>query len=236
MDKRAKILLAEDDANLRELMKEALEEAGYSVTVSADGQAAINTFDKNKFDIVLLDIMMPVKDGFMVAKKIRQQTDVMPILFISTKSMEEDKVKGYQTGADDYITKPFSMKELLLKIEVFLRRTKKMFSETRHEYQVGSMFFSYNDLQLTSGGETFHIQQKEADLLKFFCEHPNRPLRREEVLLAVWGKDDFFLGRSMDVYVTKLRKYLRADPGVVLETIHGVGYRFINMATNQNSS
>ena len=236
MEIRAKILLAEDDSHLSELMKEALEEAGYAVTVSADGQAAVNVFDKNKFDIVLLDVMMPIKDGFMVAKKIRQQSDVMPILFISTKNLEEDKVRGYQTGADDYITKPFSMKELLLKIEVFLRRTKKMFSETRYEFHVGSMFFSYNDLQLTSHGDTFHIQQKEADLLKFFCEHPNRPLKREEVLLAVWGKDDFFLGRSMDVYVTKLRKYLKADPGVVLETIHGVGYRFINMATNNSST
>lgn len=227
--------MAEDDRHLSELMKEALEEAGYSVTVSADGQAAINTFDKNKFDIVLLDVMMPIRDGFMVAKKIRQQSDVMPILFISTKNLEEDKIKGYQTGADDYITKPFSMRELLMKIEVFLKRTKKMFSDTRHEFYVGSMLFSYNDLQLTAGGETFHVQQKEADLLKFFCEHPNRPLKREEVLLAVWGKDDFFLGRSMDVYVTKLRKYLKADPGVVLETIHGVGYRFINMATNNSS-
>ena len=236
METRARILLAEDDKHLSELMKEALEEAGYSVTVSADGQVAINTFDKNKFDICLLDVMMPIKDGFMVAKKIRQQSDVMPILFISTKNMEEDKIRGYQTGADDYITKPFSTKELLFKIEVFLKRTKKMFSETRYEFNVGSMFFSYNDLQLTASGETFHIQQKEADLLKFFCEHPNRPLKREEVLLAVWGKDDFFLGRSMDVYVTKLRKYLKADPGVVLETIHGVGYRFINMAANDNAS
>lgn len=235
METRARILLAEDDRHLSELMKEALEEAGYSVTVCPDGQVAINTFDKNKFDLVLLDIMMPVKDGFMVAKKIRQQSDVMPVLFISTKNMEEDKVKGYQTGADDYITKPFSMKELLMKIEVFLRRTKKMFSETRYEFYVGSMLFSYNDLQLTASGETFHIQQKEADLLKFFCEHPNRPLKREEVLLAVWGKDDFFLGRSMDVYVTKLRKYLKADSQVVLETIHGVGYRFINTATNNTS-
>jgi DNA-binding response OmpR family regulator len=235
METRARILLAEDDNHLNELMKEALEEAGYIVSVSTDGQAAINTFDKNKFDIVLLDIMMPVKDGFMVAKKIRQQSDVMPILFISTKSMEEDKIRGYQTGADDYITKPFSMKELLLKIEVFLRRTKKMFSETRYEFHVGSMFFSYNDLQLTTGGKTVHIQQKEADLLKFFCEHPNRPLKREEVLLAVWGKDDFFLGRSMDVYVTKLRKYLNPDPDVMLETIHGVGYRFINMITNDST-
>lgn len=231
MDPKAKILLAEDDKSLSELMKEALEDEGYEVDVFADGQQAINNFDKNKYDICLLDIMMPVKDGFMVAKKIRQQTDVMPILFISTKNLEEDKIKGYQTGADDYITKPFSMKELLLKLDVFLRRTKKMFYETKQEYRVGKLFFSYTDLKLTTPEGEFSVKQKEADLLKFLCEHANRVLRRDEVLLAVWGKDDFFLGRSMDVYMTKLRKYLKADPDVVIETIHGLGYRFTVPAT-----
>ncbi|ULQ51048.1 response regulator transcription factor [Flavihumibacter fluvii] len=226
MVNKTRILLAEDDNSLSELMKEALEDEGYNVDVFADGQQAINNFDKNKYDICLLDIMMPIKDGFMVAKKIRQQSDVMPILFISTKNLEEDKIKGYQTGADDYITKPFSMKELLLKMEVFLRRSRKMFYETKQEYQVGKIFFSYTDLKLNSPDGTFTVKQKEADLLKFLCDHPNRVLKREEVLLAVWGKDDFFLGRSMDVYMTKLRKYLKADPEVVIETIHGVGYRF----------
>jgi DNA-binding response OmpR family regulator len=226
MDSPARILLAEDDKHLSELMKEALEEEGYSVDVFTDGQQAINNFDKNKFDICLLDIMMPVKDGFMVAKKIRQQSDIMPILFISTKNLEEDKIRGYQSGADDYITKPFSMKELLLKMDVFLRRTRKMFYETKQEYQIGKLFFSYTNLKLTTPEEEIAVKQKEADLLKFLCEHGNRVLKRDEVLLAVWGKDDFFLGRSMDVYMTKLRKYLKADPDVVIETIHGLGYRF----------
>lgn len=226
MDSKAKIFLAEDDKSLSELMKEALEDEGYEVDVFADGQQAINNFDKNKYDICLLDIMMPVKDGFMVAKKIRQQSDIMPILFISTKNLEEDKVKGYQTGADDYITKPFSMKELLLKMEVFLRRTKKMYYETKQEYQLGKLFFSFTDLKLNTPDAEITMKQKEADLLKFLCEHANRVLKRDEVLLAVWGKDDFFLGRSMDVYMTKLRKYLKADPTVVIETIHGLGYRF----------
>lgn len=226
MDNKAKIFLAEDDKSLSELMKEALEDEGYEVDVFADGQQAINNFDKNKYDICLLDIMMPVKDGFMVAKKIRQQSDIMPILFISTKNLEEDKVKGYQTGADDYITKPFSMKELLLKMDVFLRRTKKMYYETKQEYQLGKLFFSFTDLKLSAPDTEISMKQKEADLLKFLCEHANRVLKRDEVLLAVWGKDDFFLGRSMDVYMTKLRKYLKADPAVVIETIHGLGYRF----------
>ncbi|HUQ66514.1 MAG TPA: response regulator transcription factor [Flavitalea sp.] len=226
MNRRARILLAEDDAYLRELMKEALEETGYSVTACADGQSAIETFNKNSFDISLLDIMMPVKDGFMVAKKIRQQSDLHPVIFISTKHLLEDKVKGYVTGADDYITKPFSMKELLLKIEVFLRRSRKMFAENIQEYTFGNTHFSYSGLTIKSPGSSHSLQQKEADLLRFLCSFPNRIVKREEILLAVWNKDDFFLGRSMDVYMTKLRKYLKPDPTVNIETIHGIGFRF----------
>lgn len=226
MEIKGRILLAEDDDHLRELVKDALEDKDYSVTACTNGQEAIDQFDKNKFDICLLDIMMPVKDGFTVAKKIRQQSDVIPILFISTKAMIEDKIEGYQRGADDYIVKPFNMKELLLKLDVFLRRTKKMFSETSQEYKIGNILFSYSDLRLTNDDGTFDLKQKEADLLKFLCEHPNRILKREEILVAVWGKNDYFLGRSMDVFMSKVRKYLRPDPSVVLETIHGMGYRF----------
>ena len=226
MNPKARILLAEDDDYLRELMKEAMEENGYAVTGCADGQSAIDTFNKNSFDISLLDIMMPYKDGFMVAKKIRQQTDLHPIIFISTKHLLEDKVKGYLTGADDYITKPFSMKELLLKIEVFLRRTKKMFADDKQEFTFGNSSFSYSGLSVTTPAGTYNLQQKEADLLRFLCMYPNKILKREEVLLAVWNKDDFFLGRSMDVYMTKLRKYLKSDPTVKIETVHGVGFRF----------
>jgi DNA-binding response OmpR family regulator len=226
MENKARILLAEDDQFLRELIKEAMEERGYAVTECADGQSAIDTFNKNEYDICLLDVMMPLKDGFMVAKKIRQQSDLHPIIFISTKQLLEDKVQGYLTGADDYVTKPFSMKELLLKIDVFLRRTKKMYAETRQEFSFGKSFFSYTDLIINTPVANHTLQQKEADLLKFLCCFPNRILKREEVLLAVWGKDDFFLGRSMDVYMTKLRKYLKTDPEVSIETIHGIGYRF----------
>jgi DNA-binding response OmpR family regulator len=226
MQTKANILLAEDDDYLREFVKDALEEENYTVISCANGQEAINIFDKNKFDICLLDIMMPLKDGFTVAKKIRQQTDVIPIIFISTKTLIEDKVEGYQKGADDYIVKPFNMKELLLKLDVFLRRTKKMFSETKQEFTVGKIHFSYTDLRLSNEDGVFDLKQKEADLLKFLCEHPNRILKREEILMAVWGKNDYFLGRSMDVFMSKLRKYLRADQQILLETIHGMGYRF----------
>ncbi|MFN8288618.1 MAG: response regulator transcription factor [Chitinophagaceae bacterium] len=226
MDEKINILLAEDDEHLSELIKDELEEEGYAVTVCHDGQAAISVFDKNKFSLCLLDIMMPLKDGFTVAKKIRQQSDVIPIIFISTKSLLEDKIEGYQRGADDYIVKPFNMKELLLKMEVFLRRTKKMFSDSKSVFQLGKLYFSYTDLIFKGPEGTFNLKQKEADLLRFLCSHPNRILKREEILMAVWGKDDYFLGRSMDVFMSKLRKYLKADPEVLLETIHGIGYRF----------
>ena len=226
MESKARILLAEDDENLGDLVKDALEEEGYSVAICTDGQSAIELFDKNKFDICLLDVMMPVKDGFTVAKKIRQQSDVIPILFISTKSHLEDKTEAYTKGADDYITKPFAMKELLMKLDVFLRRTKKMFSETKQEFQFGKSIFSYTEMRLTNPEGIFKLKQKEADLLRFLCMHPNRILKRDEILLAVWGKDDYFLGRSMDVFMSKIRKHLKADPDILLETIHGMGYRF----------
>jgi DNA-binding response OmpR family regulator len=223
---KGKVLLAEDDLALGYVIKDNLIDAGYEVVLCPDGQSAIDKFDKNEFNICLLDVMMPHKNGFDVAKKIRQQTDLMPILFITAKSLEEDRLKGFETGADDYITKPFSMQELLMRMEVFLRRSKKMHSDKNVSFIIGKLKFSYTDLKLNIDKDIFNLTQKEADLLKFLCEHSNRILKREEVLLNVWGKDDYFLGRSMDVFITKLRKYFKSDPEVNLETIHGVGFRF----------
>lgn len=224
--KKAKVLLAEDDLSLGYVIKDNLQDAGYEVVLCPDGQTAIEKFDKSQFDICLLDVMMPNKDGFTVARKIRQISDLVPILFLTAKSMEEDKIKGFLTGADDYITKPFSMQELLLRMEVFIRRTRKLHADSVQEYSIGQMKFSYTDLKLHTASDTFTLTQKEADLLKFLCEHANHILKRDEVLLNVWGKDDYFLGRSMDVFMTKLRKYFKADPNIILETIHGVGFRF----------
>ncbi len=226
MNYKAKVLLAEDDAALGFVIKDSLEVAGFEVVLCPDGQTAIERFGKNEFDICLLDIMMPHKDGFEVAKKIRQQSDVIPILFLTAKSLEEDKIKGFKTGADDYITKPFSMPELLLRMDVFLRRSKKMYSEQTRDYKVGKLIFSFANLSITSPEGTSTLTQKEAELLLFLCQHPNKVLKREEVLLNVWGKDDYFLGRSMDVFITKVRKHFKADPSIMLETIHGVGFRF----------
>jgi DNA-binding response OmpR family regulator len=224
--KKVKVLLAEDDMSLGYVIKDNLQDAGYEVVLCPDGQTAIEKFDKTQYDICLLDVMMPNKDGFTVARKIRQQSDMVPILFLTAKSMEEDKVKGFLTGADDYITKPFSMQELLLRMDVFIRRSRKLHADLVQEFSIGQMRFSYSDLKLHTSAETFTLTQKEADLLKFLCEHANHILKRDEVLLNVWGKDDYFLGRSMDVFMTKLRKYFKADPNIILETIHGVGFRF----------
>jgi DNA-binding response OmpR family regulator len=225
MNTKSKVLLAEDDLSLGYVIKDNLVDAGYEVVLCADGQSAIDKFSKETFDICLLDVMMPNKDGFAVAKKIRQQTDQVPILFITAKSLEEDRIHGFEVGADDYIAKPFSMQELLLRIDVFLRRTKKMYSEKAVSFQIGKMNFSFNDLKLSIGVTSYNLTQKEAELLLFLCEHPNRILKREEVLLNVWGKDDYFLGRSMDVFITKLRKYFRSDTTIHIETIHGMGFR-----------
>jgi DNA-binding response OmpR family regulator len=225
MADKAKVLLAEDDTSLAFVIKDNLEEAGYEVCWCSDGEAAWLQFQKNHFDICLLDVMMPVKDGFTVAKKIRQKSDVVPVLFITARSMEHDKLDGFRSGGDDYITKPFSMQELLMRMDVFLRRTKKMHFEKAHEYTIGRMRFSFADLKIYDGEKVISVTQREADLLNFFCQHTNKVLKREEVLINVWGKDDYFLGRSMDVFITKLRKHFKEDPNIILETIHGIGFR-----------
>lgn len=225
MNTKSKVLLAEDDLSLGYVIKDNLSDAGFDVVLCPDGQTAIDKFNKEDFDICLLDVMMPNKDGFAVARKIRQQTDVIPILFITAKSLEEDRIHGFESGADDYIIKPFSMQELLLRMDVFLRRTKKMYSERNQSFQIGDIQFSVNNLKLTVNKTEHNLTQKEAELLQFLCEHPNRILKREEVLLNVWGKDDYFLGRSMDVFITKLRKYFKTDPSAHIETIHGIGFR-----------
>ncbi|MEO6489626.1 MAG: response regulator transcription factor [Ferruginibacter sp.] len=222
---KASILLAEDDTTLSFVIKDNLQEAGYEVTTCTNGEVAWQQFQKKEFDICLLDVNMPVRDGYSLAKKIRQQTDVIPIIFLTAKGLEEDKLKGFEAGADDYITKPFSMQELIMRIEVFLRRTKKLKADVKAEFQIGRLRFNYNELKLLDGADTINLTQKEADLLHFFAKNVNKILKREEVLVNVWGKDDYFLGRSMDVFITKLRKHFKADPAINLETIHGVGFR-----------
>ncbi len=226
MKTKSKILLAEDELSLGYVIKDNLVEAGYEVILCPDGQTAIDQFTKEHFDICLLDVMMPNKDGFTVLKGIRQQNTQIPILMITAKSMEEDRIHGFEIGADDYICKPFSMQELLKRIDVFLRRTRILHSEKRITFQIGKITFLYSEQRIVSGKDVYDITQRESELLLFLCNNPGRLLTREKILVEVWGKDDFYLGRSMDVYMTKLRKYLRTDESIRLETIHGTGFRF----------
>jgi len=227
MSRKTKVLLAEDDLQLSFVIKDNLEESGYEVFACPDGETAWDYFQKSDPDICLLDVNMPERDGFSLAKKIRQKSEVVPILFITAKSQTEDKIKGFHSGGDDYLTKPFSIKELLLRMKVFERRNLMLSKENPWEFTLGSLRFIPAELKLTNGQEKTILTQREADLLEFFCLHQNKVIKREEVLTHVWGKSDFFLGRSMDVFITKLRKHLATEKNISLETIHGVGYRFV---------
>ncbi|RAJ04170.1 DNA-binding response OmpR family regulator [Chitinophaga skermanii] len=229
MDTKAKILLVEDDFNLGAITKRRLEEAGFTVEHCIDGDVAWKEFQRTMYDICLLDVVMPKKDGFALAQLIRKKNDFVPILFLTSRSQDEDKIAGFKNGADDYVTKPFSMQELLLRIEVFLKRTRPLNADKRTQFKLGSILFDYGELKLIAleGDKKVKVlTQKEADLLKFLCENANKTLKREEILYHVWGKDDYFLGRSMDVFITKIRKNFPPDSPVKLETLHGIGFKF----------
>lgn len=226
MENKTRVLIAEDDLQLGFIIKDNLEEEGFEVINCPDGEVAWEQFQKKQPDLCLLDVNMPNRDGFSLARKIRQKNDVVPIIFLTAKSMEEDKLKGFETGADDYITKPFSMKELLSRMHVFIRRNKMLLPQVAKEYAIGKLRFLPDEMKIINGEEEIQLTLREAKLLEFFCLHPNKVMRREEILTHIWGKNDYFLGRSMDVFITRLRKYLKAEPLVNLETIHQTGYRF----------
>ena len=231
MNTKANILYVEDDSSLSFVIKDNLEENGYTVVHCTDGESAWQQFMKHTFDLCLLDVMLPKKDGFALATQIRKKNALIPIIMLTAKNMDEDKIHGFKTGVDDYITKPFNMQELLLRMEVFLKRTKIDATVFPSEVTIGSIIFHYEELELQTLEGIVQLTQKEADLLKYFCLHVNQTLKREDILLSVWGKDDYFLGRSMDVFITKLRKHLKADPAIEIQTIHGKGFKFLVKAT-----
>jgi len=231
MNTKANILYVEDDSSLSFVIKDNLEENGYAVVHCTDGESAWQQFMKHTFDLCLLDVMLPKKDGFALATQIRKKNALIPIIMLTAKNMDEDKIHGFKTGVDDYITKPFNMQELLLRMEVFLKRTKIDASLFPSNVTIGSILFHYEELELQTLEGIVQLTQKEADLLKCFCLHVNQTLKREDILLSVWGKDDYFLGRSMDVFITKLRKHLKADPSIEIQTIHGKGFKFLVKAT-----
>jgi len=224
-----KVLLAEDDKNLGQILKAYLEAKGYPTSLCVNGKEAFELYNRKKFDFCVVDVMMPVKDGFTLAEEIRRLDKKIPILFLTAKSMQEDKIKGFELGADDYLTKPFSMEELLMRMKAILRRIQEggEGDNNTHEYALGKMVFYYNRQVLKAPGGDVKLTSKEAELLKLLCDNANQVLDRSLALNRIWQDDSYFNARSMDVYVTKLRKYLKDDPSVELMNVHGVGFKLI---------
>jgi len=226
MDKKARILYVEDDEVLSYVTKDNLELNHYDVVHCLDGKSALNTFKEGGFDLCILDVMLPEMDGFELAREIRKRNKEIPLLFLTAKSLKEDRISGLQLGADDYITKPFSIEELILKIEIFLRR--KYISQNHNasgEIAVGKFSLDHSNLVLKGGSEDRKLTQKEADLLLLLIEQKNKIVKRSMILERLWGENDYFMGRSMDVFISRLRKYLKEDSALQLENIHGVGFR-----------
>jgi len=224
-----KILLVEDDDALRFIVKDNLEQKNYDVKVAEDGKIAIELFAENDFDLILLDVMLPKIDGFEVAKTIRKTNEQVPIIFLTARSMTEDKIKGLTLGGDDYIPKPFSMEELLLKMKIFLRRSQSQpISQENSSSTIilGKFVFLPDDLQLNTDEESKNLTLKEAELIRFFADNTNKVLSRNDILEKVWGSNDYFLGRSLDVFISRLRKYFKSDSNIKITNLHGIGFRF----------
>jgi DNA-binding response OmpR family regulator len=221
-----KILMVEDELPLGSLLKESLQGHGYDVTWVQDGKEAIGLIQKNVYDLCLLDVNLPSVSGYKIANKVREKNEWVPIIFLSAQSLEEDILAGFDHGGDDYITKPFSNKELLKRIEVLLKRAKRGVREVPQSIAFSGYVLDCANLQLIDGGQKHSLTQREADLLMYIVQQANQVLKREDILLDVWGKNDYFLGRSMDVFMAKLRKYFSESKNVSIETIYGVGFRF----------
>ncbi len=228
MKKETRILLAEDDKNLGNILQAYLEAKGYPAVLCANGKIAYETFKRDNFDFCVLDIMMPEMDGFTLAKKIRKIDKDVPILFLSAKAMQEDRIHGFEVGADDYLTKPFSMEELLLRIQAIMRRSDANTNDkNKSVFTFGKYTFEYNRQILIFDKKEQKLTSKEAELLKLLCENMNNVLDRTIALNKIWFDDSYFNARSMDVYVTKLRKYLKEDSNVELINVHGVGFKLV---------
>lgn len=225
---KAKILYVEDDQTLGFLTKDNLEISGYEVHHCIDGISALKDFRKYAFDICLLDVMLPEMDGFTLAEKIRINNHEIPIIFLTAKSLKEDRIKGLTIGGDDYITKPYSIEELILKIDIFLKRKYIPKKEVVNNIPILDFNLDMLNLQLFYKGELIKkMTQKEANLLALLYENKNQTIKRSDILKKLWGTDDYFLGRSMDVFISRLRKPLKADPNITIENVHGVGFRLI---------
>ncbi|MCK5169625.1 MAG: response regulator transcription factor [Bacteroidales bacterium] len=223
-----KVLLAEDDENLGALLREYLIAKGYKTSLFANGELALEGFKKDKYDLCILDVMMPKMDGFTLAREIKKINSTIPFIFLTAKSLKDDVIEGFTIGADDYMTKPFSMEELIFRIKAILRRTSNNnVSETNEKFTIGDFEFDSQKQILKYGGKEQKLTTKESDLLKLLCNNMNNVLERNFALKTIWLEDSYFNARSMDVYITKLRKYLKEDPSIQILNIHGKGYKLI---------
>lgn len=222
---KAHLLYVEDDESLSFVTRDNLEIKGYQITHFSDGQVAFDAVGQQKYDLCILDVMLPGVDGFEIAKKIRDFDKQVPIIFLTAKSLKEDKIHGLKLGGDDYLTKPFSIEELMLKIEIFLRRSNFAPTELPQLFKIGAFQFDYKNLALKHNDGEKTLTQREADLLLYFAQNQGEILKRSDILVKIWGDDDYFLGRSLDVFISRLRKYLKQDEAISIDNIHGVGFR-----------
>jgi DNA-binding response OmpR family regulator len=220
---KTKILLAEDDKDLGSVLAQYLELQNYEVVLARDGEEGWQKFNASTIDLCILDVMMPVKDGFELAKQISAKSPETPFIFLTAKGLKEDRIKGLKLGADDYICKPFEVDELVLRIQNILKRTGLQDVE---KYELGQFSFIYSELLLKGSDKELTLTVKEAKLLKYFLEHQNKLIKREDILVELWGENDYFLGRSMDVFISRLRKFLHSENSISIETIRGAGFIF----------
>lgn len=226
---KTKILLVEDDPNLGFLLQENLEMQNFAVTLCDDGEAGLQSFQQDEYGLCLLDVMLPKKDGFALAKDIRRENDNVPIIFLTAKSLKDDRIEGFRAGCDDYVTKPFSLEELILRIRAVLKRSgQSNASESQQtRFKVGKYAFDADQQTLQIGEEVQKLTSKEAELLRLLCLKKNKVLERELALKQIWGEDNFFNARSMDVFISKLRKYLAKDETIEIRNVHGRGFKLV---------
>lgn len=229
MKKTIKVLLCEDDPNLGSLLRDYLNAKGFETDLATDGAEGSKMYKRNAYEFLILDVMMPIKDGFTLAKEIRQEDKRTPILFLTAKSMKEDTLEGFQAGADDYMTKPFSMEELLVRMNAILRRSHALPTDEHDEmeFNIGHYHFDYQTQKLTIDKTDIKLTTKENELLYLLCKNKNGVMERSYALKTIWGEDSYFNGRSMDVYIAKLRKHLKSDPTVEILNIHGRGFKLL---------
>jgi len=227
MEDKTRILLVEDDANLSMVLKDYLEMLGYETILRNDGEEGLEAFKENEFSLCILDVMMPKKDGFRLAKDIRAINADIPLIFLTAKTLKEDRIAGFKAGCDDYITKPFSTEELSLRISAILKRSEIQYRQKKIPdiFDLGSIQFDHKNMLLIHKGKDYSLTRKESALLKLLAENKNQLVEREYALEKIWGSSDYFIGRSMDVFIAKLRKMLKIDPSIAITNVHGTGFK-----------